>query len=80
MSTEATAPVASGRRGVRTLPFSRETFECLTKSFHIHGSIAKVISRSDVPVFTCDKVHMSQPSYGKIKESSYERDELLSAH
>jgi hypothetical protein len=60
------APIPSGRRGVRTVPFSRETFEQITNGFHIHGSIARVVSRTDVPVFTCDKVIMTESSYGRV--------------
>ena len=55
--------ISSGRRGVRTVPFSRETFERVTQRFHTHGSIARVISRADVPVFTCDRVMMGEPAF-----------------
>ena len=65
-SRGAKKPISSGRRGVRTVPFSRGTFEQVTSSFHIHGSIARVVSRTDVPVFTCDKVTMTEPAYGRL--------------
>lgn len=60
------APTSSGRRGVRTVPFSIGTFEQITSGFHIHGSIARVVSRTDVPVFTCDKVTMTESTYGMV--------------
>ncbi|KAF2635192.1 hypothetical protein P280DRAFT_523289 [Massarina eburnea CBS 473.64] len=53
----------TGRRGVRTLPFAPNTFRAISQSFHVHGSIARVISRADVPVFTCEKVNMVEPAY-----------------
>ncbi|KAI7912838.1 hypothetical protein M0657_002226 [Pyricularia oryzae] len=53
-----------GRRGVRTLPFSLASFERISQAFHTHGTIARVISRSDVPVFSADKIIMAeQPAY-----------------
>ncbi|TLD27143.1 hypothetical protein PspLS_04354 [Pyricularia sp. CBS 133598] len=60
----AAALAASGRRGVRTLPFSLGNFRRVSKGFHTHGTIARVISRTDVPVFSADKITMAeQPAY-----------------
>lgn len=64
VTNTAPSQLPSGRRGVRTVPFSRDTFEQITCSFHTHGSVARVVSRSDVPVFTCDKVNMTETAYG----------------
>jgi hypothetical protein len=55
--------ISSSRRSVRTVPFSRETFEHITRKLHTHGSIARVISRADVPVFTGEKVNMTEPAF-----------------
>jgi hypothetical protein len=63
---------ASGQRGLRTLPFSKDLFRLITNKFYIHGSIAKVISRADVPVFSSARIRMqdengtTHPAYGKI--------------
>ncbi|KAH6987183.1 hypothetical protein EDB80DRAFT_178465 [Ilyonectria destructans] len=54
---------ASGRRGVRTLPFSRETFKLISERFYTHSSIARVISRSDVPFFSSDCIQATQPAF-----------------
>ncbi|KAF2120362.1 hypothetical protein BDV96DRAFT_567110 [Lophiotrema nucula] len=58
-----TNPMSDGQRGLRTLPFSRDTFEMVAQSFYVHGSIARVVSRADVPTFTHEKVNMTQPAY-----------------
>lgn len=47
----ARAP-AGGSRGLRTVPFERRTFETVSRVFHVHSSISRVISRADVPVFS----------------------------
>jgi hypothetical protein len=54
-------PLGSGRRGVRTLPFSEKVFRLITKSFYTHGSISRVISRADVQTFSCSEVQMGEP-------------------
>ncbi|KAI1655239.1 hypothetical protein F4813DRAFT_368192 [Daldinia decipiens] len=41
-----------GSRSVRTLPFSPKVFKLMSEKFYIHGSIARVINRSDVPHFS----------------------------
>ncbi|KAL8408709.1 hypothetical protein RB594_007234 [Gaeumannomyces avenae] len=48
----------TSRRGVRTLPFSKATFKRVAEGMHTHGSIARVVSRADVPVFSADRVLM----------------------
>ncbi|KAI1747212.1 hypothetical protein F4782DRAFT_522023 [Xylaria castorea] len=45
-------PPPSVRRGLRTVPFSRSTFEMITKAFYMHSSISRAISRADMPVFS----------------------------
>lgn len=54
------------RKEVRTLPFARETFKAISEAFQTHGSIAKAISRSDVPMCSFDKVEMGETAYGKL--------------
>ncbi|OTA57626.1 hypothetical protein K449DRAFT_355104 [Hypoxylon sp. EC38] len=54
-------PSLSGRRSARTLPFSLETFKSISKRFCLHGSIARVVSRSDVPVFSRAELQMGLP-------------------
>jgi hypothetical protein len=51
--------------GIRTLPFSCDVFRNICKSFRVHESITKTIARTDVPSFSCEKVMMGQPAYGK---------------
>jgi len=53
----------SGQRSVRTLPFSKETFREISKRLFIHGSISRVVSRADVPVFMRAEVDMEDFSY-----------------
>jgi hypothetical protein len=53
------------RRIVRTLPFSKETFRDVTQKFYIHGSVARVVNRADMPVFSSTRVEMGgYPAYG----------------
>lgn len=60
-----------GSQDVRQLPFEKETFSHICKKFFIHASIARVISRADVPLFSRAQVKMgpvdsdglSQPAY-----------------
>lgn len=59
-----TRHVPIGRRGVRTVPFSKDTFEKVSNDFHTHASIARVVSRSDVPLFSYDRVNMHESAYG----------------
>ncbi|KAH7163590.1 hypothetical protein B0J13DRAFT_538875 [Dactylonectria estremocensis] len=71
----------SGRRGVRTLPFSRKTFELISRRFFIHSTIARVISRTDVPFFSSALLQIEQPAYVYNCRSSnaWEGDLALSA-
>lgn len=55
-------PLGSGRRGVRTLPFSEGVFRMITKCFYTHGSISRVISRADVQTFSSSEVEMGEPN------------------
>ncbi|KAI0110207.1 hypothetical protein F4814DRAFT_395618 [Daldinia grandis] len=49
-------PGTGGRRNVRTLPFSKDTFELISERLYLHGSIAQVVNRSDVPHFSFTRV------------------------
>jgi len=55
-----------GGRSLRTLPFSMDTFKMISTSFCTHGSIARVISRADIPIFSSESVVMSEPAYGEM--------------
>ncbi|KAK0619098.1 hypothetical protein B0T14DRAFT_518561 [Immersiella caudata] len=46
------------RRGLRSLPFSADTFRHVMKSLFIHGDIARVISRADIPTFFVSEITM----------------------
>jgi hypothetical protein len=66
-ATSSAMPKAekNGGRNLRTLPFSRETFELLSKNFYTNDSIARVVSRADVPIFSSESVTMSQQAYSE---------------
>ncbi|KAK1624440.1 hypothetical protein BDP81DRAFT_109316 [Colletotrichum phormii] len=49
-----------GKREVRQLPFDRSTFRDICDRFFIHSSIARVINRADVPVFSRSFITMKQ--------------------
>jgi hypothetical protein len=51
-------------RGVRTVPFSPDTFKFLSNRMRIHESITRTISRSDVATFNADQVIMHKPALG----------------
>ncbi|KAH7380991.1 hypothetical protein BKA64DRAFT_685465 [Cadophora sp. MPI-SDFR-AT-0126] len=51
--------LGSGKRGIRTLPFSENVFRLITKNFYTHGSISRVISRADVQTFSYSEVEMT---------------------
>lgn len=61
-----------GRRDVRTLPFSKQTFRFITRNFYVRSSIARVISRADVPVFSSASIQVEEldgktyPAYGSF--------------
>ncbi|KAI1214228.1 uncharacterized protein F4807DRAFT_407124, partial [Annulohypoxylon truncatum] len=57
-------PSQGGSRKASILPFSRKTFESISQKLCIHGSIARVINRSDVPTFTRTQLYMTLPSNG----------------
>jgi len=46
------------RGGIRTLPFSPETFQLMIRRFFIHGDITRTLCRSDLPSFSASKVKM----------------------
>ncbi|KAF4972993.1 hypothetical protein FSARC_570 [Fusarium sarcochroum] len=72
---------APPRREVRTLPFSQKTFRCISHAFHTHGSIARAISRSDVPVFSCEEAIMKELAvvYNVRTSNAWEGDLAMSA-
>lgn len=57
----AAVPLSNGRRSVRTLPFSENTFRLITETFYVHHSISPVISRADIPMFSATEVDMEDP-------------------
>ncbi|KAF2748387.1 hypothetical protein M011DRAFT_466795 [Sporormia fimetaria CBS 119925] len=61
---KAPAPTSGGgNREIRVLPFSKKTFKLITECFRIHGSIARAVSRADVPLFSGESVTMGEPAY-----------------
>lgn len=50
--TKSVQAPAGGRRGLRTVPFERKTFEKVSRAFNMHSSISRAISRADVPIFS----------------------------
>ncbi|KAN0102708.1 hypothetical protein V8E51_011021 [Hyaloscypha variabilis] len=48
----------SGQRSVRTLPFSKDTFQLITSNFYTHSSIARVVSRADIPLFSSAEIQI----------------------
>ncbi|KAK0609729.1 hypothetical protein B0T17DRAFT_501272, partial [Bombardia bombarda] len=50
------------RTSVRTLPFTKEVFKLITERFHTHGSIARVVSQSDIPAYSSTELHMGTSS------------------
>ncbi|KAK4215506.1 hypothetical protein QBC37DRAFT_458744 [Rhypophila decipiens] len=56
--------MAGGRQTLRRLPFSQPTFRLITDKFYTHGSIARAVSRADIPVFSSAEVRMGgYPAY-----------------
>ncbi|KAK4445807.1 hypothetical protein QBC34DRAFT_441434 [Podospora aff. communis PSN243] len=50
--------------GLRSLPFSVETFRQIMKRLFIHGDIARTISRADIPMFSASEIKMGDwPAY-----------------
>ncbi|CZR52311.1 uncharacterized protein PAC_02188 [Phialocephala subalpina] len=52
---------SSGRRSVRTLPFSKDIFRLITRKFYTHTSISRAISRADIPIFSSAEIEMGEP-------------------
>ncbi|WQF76370.1 hypothetical protein CDEST_01384 [Colletotrichum destructivum] len=50
--------IRGGKREVRQLPFEECVFRDICDKFFVHSSIARVISRADVPVFSRSLVNM----------------------
>lgn len=51
--------------GLAELPFTLDTFKNICKTFCIHKSFAKAVTRTDVPSFQCERVVMKEPVYGR---------------
>ena len=75
-----------GRRSLRTMPFSKDTFRLITAKFYTHSSIARVISRADIPVFSGVETQMGEVdgpmynAYGKVYwEASQTRLRILTS-
>ena len=58
LGSDISGVIAGGEREVRKLSCFKKIFWNITKSFHIHNSIARVISCADVPIFSSAGVHM----------------------
>ncbi|KAI5460791.1 hypothetical protein BGZ63DRAFT_414903 [Mariannaea sp. PMI_226] len=74
-------PNLSGRRGVRTVPFTRQQFEDVTKSFYTHPTISRVISRADFPIFSSSFIDIGMPAciYNCRSSNAWDMDLALSA-
>ncbi|KAF2134965.1 hypothetical protein P153DRAFT_362675 [Dothidotthia symphoricarpi CBS 119687] len=68
-------------RGIRHLPFSLPTFERICERFQIHQSFIRAMTRSDVPLFSCEEVEMKRPAmvYNCRTPNAWESDLALSA-
>lgn len=73
-----TKRITGGRGSVRTMPFSIQTLRRIAERFGTHGSIAKTISRADVPLCSCESVEMGEPAYGMISGLMQRRVKLTS--
>ncbi|KAH8652264.1 hypothetical protein BX600DRAFT_472188 [Xylariales sp. PMI_506] len=60
---------STGRRSTRVLPFSKSTFRAISERFCLHGSIAQVVNRHDVPIFSRALLNMVLP--GGITHPAY---------
>ncbi|SCV39477.1 uncharacterized protein FFB14_07221 [Fusarium fujikuroi] len=49
-----------GQRNLRTLPFSEQCFQDISKKFYIHDSINRVVSRANVSQFSAVKLEMGR--------------------
>ncbi|KAF9701379.1 hypothetical protein EKO04_001039 [Ascochyta lentis] len=81
VSMESSSP-APRRGSPKDLPFSRKTFECISKKLQIHDSIVRAVSRTDIPTFNCEKVEMMERGafvYSCRTPNSWESDLALSA-
>lgn len=59
------APATSnGQRKLRSLPFSRQSFIKIVRNFFIHKSIARCISRADIPAISAFELEMGQTERG----------------
>ncbi|ORY58784.1 uncharacterized protein BCR38DRAFT_69850 [Pseudomassariella vexata] len=85
-SEKGPVPSQNGRRSASTMPFSMETFKLISRRFFMHGSIARVVNRSDVPIFSRAELHMGSPEgpaypayvYNCRSSNAWERDLALS--
>ena len=70
-------PTLSGRRGARTLPFSQDTFRLISQKLYLHGSIARVVNRSDVPIFSRAEVYMGSEEGSTY--ANYSKQNIISS-
>ena len=66
-------------RGLRHLPFSKETFVQICEKFQVHRSIVRSVARSDVPSITCDRVDLKGPALGIVPTHAYS-DQIFTNH
>ena len=52
-------------KSLRHLPFSKEVHQLICKKFQVHQSIARAVSRSDVPLFSCERLDMEGDVFSK---------------
>ncbi|KAM5341701.1 hypothetical protein ACJ41O_014732 [Fusarium nematophilum] len=64
-------PKGGGLRTLRTLPFSKDLFTKICTKFYIHDSIARVISRADIPAFSTAELDMGGPDGEKYPAFVY---------
>ncbi|KAG7148103.1 hypothetical protein HYQ46_003032 [Verticillium longisporum] len=62
---------SGGTRSIRDLPFSREVFESIIRRFHTHGTLARTISRADIPAFSASNVYMQSSEGGSYRSYVY---------
>ncbi|KAI1383039.1 uncharacterized protein F4822DRAFT_90772 [Hypoxylon trugodes] len=70
-SNDPLPPNLGGRRGARVLPFSVETFRSISNKFCLHNSIARVVNRADVPIFSREELEMGQSGGSKYPAYVY---------
>ncbi|KAJ0124309.1 hypothetical protein J7T55_005647 [Diaporthe amygdali] len=57
-SLKETKGSARAGRGLRHMPFDKETFSEIGRKFFVHGSISRAVSRANVPLFSRARLSM----------------------